>query len=723
MNRSTIAGLSTFCAILTVACAAANVSDYPVARRDAQVDDYFGEKVPDPYRWMEDVDSPETREWIAAERSHTAQALDAIPERAGIRSRLTQLWNYPKYGLPEKRGGLLFYTMNDGLQDQAVLYVADGPAQPRVLIDPNLLSREGTVALATISPSDDGRLLAYGLAEAGSDWHEIHVLDVATGRNLPDVTRWVKFSGPSWTRDGKGFFYSRYPEVAKGDKLFGRLTGEQMYYHVLGTPQAADRLIFEIKEHPEWRFGGSVTDDGRYLVISYRPSSSVHDAICYADLSDPLSPRLDAPIVHLLDKLDARYSVLGNVGSVFYVETFLGAPRGKVVAIDTANPAAPWGTPVPEGPESISLSALVGGKLVVSTLHDVKSRLAVHPLDGSPGREIELPGIVSVGGVRGTGGDPELFYDYSSYLSPPVVMGCNVDTGAQAVFRQPGTAFDPSRYETTQVFCTSRDGTRVPLFVTARKGLKLDGSTPAWLYGYGGFNIASLPEYSPAHAVWLEMGGIFASANMRGGSEYGEAWHLAGTKERKQNVFDDFIAAADFLVGAHYTSRDRLVIEGRSNGGLLVGAVLNERPDLCAVALPTVGVMDMLRYHTFTIAASWASDYGTSEDPEGFKYLRAYSPVHNVRSGARYPPVLVMTGDHDDRVHPSHSFKYAAAMQHEAALVAGSGPILIRIGHNAGHGGSTGTSPASKTIDEWADKMGFVVHYLPPGTLEVPRAP
>jgi prolyl oligopeptidase len=547
---------------------------------------------------------------------------------------------------------------------------------------------------------------------------------VATGKDREDVIRWVKFSGISWTSDGAGFFYSRFPDVPKGDKLFGKLTGRQLFYHRLGTEQSADRLIFEMKEHPDWFFNGEVTFDGRYIVIQVEQNGKTQNALYYADLADPAAPRLDAPVVRLLDKFDAQYSFVGNSGPVLYVETTLGAPRGRIVSIDLGSPeVAAWKTPVPETEDSIEDTVYCVGKLVVQTLHDVQSRLSVYGADGASLGEVALPGIGSVSGIAAREDDPEIFYRFSSFLTPQSILSRNLATGADAVFQQPKTPFDASRYETTEVFYHSRDGTRIPLFITARKGLKLDGTSPAWLYGYGGFNISILPAYAVPPAVWIEMGGIYAQANIRGGGEYGEAWHLAGTKERKQNVFDDFIAAADFLVAQRYTSRDRLVIEGRSNGGLLIGAVLNQRPDLCAVALPSVGVMDMLRFHTFTIGAPWASDYGNSEDQAGFRYLVAYSPLHNVKAGAKYPPVLITTGDHDDRVYPAHSFKYAAAMQFNAREVPGAGPVLIRIDSNAGHGGSSGTSPVSKTIDEWADKMGFAAHFMPPGALTLPKGP
>ncbi len=723
MNRSKSWRSVQIGAFFFAACLRGAPADAPVTARGTQVDDYFGQKVPDPYRWLEDIDSAQTAAWIGAERAFTDQALAAMPEREPIRGRLRALWDYPRFGLPLKRGARVFYTRNDGLQNQSVLCVVDRPgAGPRVLLDPNSLSTEGTVAATAISPSDDGALLGYGLASAGSDWTELHVRDVATGRDLPDVVRWVKFSRIAWTRDGAGFFYGRYPEVPSGDKLFGRLAGRRLQYHRLGTDPSADRVIFEMKDHPDWMFDGDVTDDGRYLVISVLQNGRTQNALFYVDLADPLAPRLDAPLVRLLDRFDAHYDLVGNLGPVFLVLTTLEAPRGRVVAIDLANPAAPaWRVPVPQGADSIEDAVLVGGRIAVATLHDVQSRLTVHAADGSSSGGIALPGIGSVAGISGTAGDPQFFYGFTSFLRPPAIVAADAGSGAQAVFQEPRTPFDASAYETRELFYASRDGTRIPLFITARKGLALDGSAPAWLYAYGGFAIAMKPAFQVPVAAWLEMGGIYAQANIRGGSEYGEAWHLAGTKERKQNVFDDFIAAADYLVAQGFTRRDRLVVEGRSNGGLLVGAVLNQRPDLCAVGLPGVGVMDMLRYHRFTIGAAWAADYGTSDDPEGFRYLRAYSPVHTVRMGAKYPAILVTTGDHDDRVYPAHSFKYAAALQFEASQVPGSGPVLIRIESNAGHGGSSGTSPVSKTIDEWADKIAFAAHYLPAGTLAVPQ--
>jgi len=685
---------------------------YPAAPRGDVVDDYHGMKVADPYRWMEATDSPETKAWIAAERALTASALAQMPERNAIRARLTALWNYPRFSLPFKRGGHYFFTKNDGLQNQSVLYVQDSlSSPPRVLIDPNTLSAEGTVALGTASPSEDGKWLGYALKAAGSDWEEFFVRDIATGKDTADHIQWVKFSGLSWTKDSQGFFYGRYPEVAKGDKLFGKLLNRKIYYHRLGTAQSADVLVFELPEHPDRMVSARVTDDGRYLLLYVNQNGRTQNAVYYRDLLDPAHPKLDGPVVRLLDAFDANYGVVGNHGDTLYVSTNLGAVRGKVVAISLQAPApANWRTLVPETADNIDGVDYIGGRFVISYMHDVKSRLAVFAADGRSLGEIALPGIGSVEGMSGRDDDPELFYSFSSYLAAPTAIRHDLDTGKSEVFQQSKVAFDPSPYETEQVWVTSKDGTKIPMFVTHRKGVALDGKSPTWLYGYGGFNISMHPAFSIPTLVWLEMGGIYAVADLRGGGEYGEAWHLAGTKERKQNVFDDYIAAADWLVAKHYTSHDRLVIQGRSNGGLLIGAVLNQRPDLAAVAFPQVGVMDMLRYHKFTVGAAWAADYGNSDTAEGFAYLRAYSPLHTIRAGASYPAVFVTTGDHDDRVFPAHSFKYAATLQ--AAMAGSKNPALIRIESNAGHGGSSGTTPVSKTIEEWTDMFGFAAHTL-----------
>lgn len=698
-------------------------TDYPPARRGPEFDDYFGQKIQDPYRWMEDLDSPRTARWVAQERAFTAAAFAEMPERGAIRGRLNQLWNFPRFGPPKKRGGRVFYMRNDGLQNQSALCVVDrAGAEARVLIDPNLQASDGTVAISDFAPTSDGTLVGYSLAKAGSDWREIHVLDSDTGKDAPDLVRWAKFSTTAWTGDS-GFFYIRYP-VAKGDSLFEKLAGRRLCYHRLGTEQASDRTVFEMPDHPNWVFEETVSEDGRYLVLTLTQDASIQNAIYYLDLGSSGEPHVGGPVVKLLDRFDAVYHFVGEKEGTFYVRTTRGAPRGKVVAIRLDDPApASWKTVVPESGDAIEDAIDAGGKLAVWSLHDVQSRLTLYGAGESGRRPVALPGLGAVTGLAGRADDPEIFYGFSSFLTPPSIYILDAASGADFVFQKPKMAFDPAPYETREVFYSSSDGTRIPLFITSRKGLKLDDSTPAWLYGYGGFNIAIHPAFSVPTAVWLEMGGLYAQANIRGGAEYGEAWHLAGTKERKQNVFNDFIAAADYLVSQHYTRRDRLVIEGRSNGGLLVAAVINQRPDLCQVALPAVGVMDMLRYQKFTIGAAWAADYGTSDDPAGFKYLLAYSPVHNAVFGAKYPAVLITTGDHDDRVFPAHSFKYAAAMQAAIRTTPYENPILIRIDSNAGHGGSSGTAPVSKTIDEWADRMGFAAHFMPPETLTLPKSP
>ena len=695
---------------------AAAAPNYPAAPRGDQVDDYFGTKVADPYRWMEDIDSAPTQAWIKAERVFTAAVLAPMPERAAVRARLTELWNYARFGLPFKRGGHYFFTKNDGLQNQAVLYVQDTlTSAPRALLDPNALSTDGTMALTETSPSPDGQWLGYGLASAGSDWNEFHVRSLATGQDTADVIKWVKFSGLSWTKDAKGFFYGRYPEPAAGagaGKVFSKLVDRRLYYHRLGTAQAADKLVFALSEHPEWNFSGRVTDDGRYLEISVHQNGRTQNALYYLDLRDPQTPAIDGAVVKLLDAFDANYAVVGNRGATFFLHTNKDAPRGKIVAIDLATPATgAWQTLVAESPDSIDRVDFIGGRFVVTYMHDAQSRVAVFGAGASRG-ESALPGIGAVEAVRGRDDEPEVFFSFASYLSAPTIFRHDLDTGKSEVFQAAKVAFDAARFMTEQVFFPSKDGTKIPMFLTHRRDMKRDGTSAALLYGYGGFNIAHKPEFAVPTLVWLEQGGVYADVCLRGGSEYGEAWHLAGTKEHKQNVFDDYIAAADWLVAQGYAKRERLAIYGRSNGGLLVGAVLNQRPDLCGVALPTVGVMDMLRYHKFTVGAGWASDYGNSDDAAGFKYLAAYSPLHTVKPGAKYPPVLITTGDHDDRVFPAHSFKYAAAMQAAVAGRADAGPVVIRIDTNAGHGGASGTLPIAKSIDEWADRLGFALHYV-----------
>jgi len=684
--------------------------NYPANKTVEHTDDYHGTKVADPYRWLEDVDSADTAGWVGAQNKTTYDFLATIPQREAIKQRLTELYNYPRFSVPTKEGGRYFYAHNTGLQNQSPLFVKDNlAAEGRVIIDPNKLSADGTVALTASAPSKDGKWLGYGIAASGSDWNEFRVKSIATGEDTSDVIKWVKFSGFNWTKDSKGFFYSRYPEPQKGgNTTFSDLANQKIYYHRLGTAQTEDRLVYEDQANPKRGWGGSVTDDGRYLIIYGSEGTDPRNRLYYLDLKDGKNPDLTGAVVKLVDVIEADYTVIGNEGSVLIVQTDLDAPRRKVIAIDVANPdKANWRTLVPESRNVIQSSGIIGGRIVAHYSEDVKSRLAVFALDGKHQGDIPLPGIGSVGAITGNHDEPEMFFSFTSFVYPTTNFRSDVGTLKTEVFQAPKVAFDPSLYETRQEFYTSKDGTRVPMFITARKGLKLDGSHPTHLYAYGGFNISVTPSFSPTTVTWLEFGGIYAVPNIRGGGEYGREWHTAAIKENRQRAFDDFIAAGDHLVSRGYTTPGRLMISGGSNGGLLMGAVINQRPDLARVALPAVGVMDMLRFQKFTIGWAWASDFGSSDDPAGFKYISAYSPLHTIKRGATYPAVLVTTADHDDRVHPGHSFKYAAAMQ--AANPDPKYPTYIRIETKAGHGAG---KPVSKIIEEAADRFAFGLHFL-----------
>ncbi len=676
---------------------------YPKAKTVDQVDDYHGVKVADPYRGLEDTDSADTRAWVEEENKVTFHYLEQIPYRQVIHDRLKKLWNYERYGVPEQQGGRYFYQHNTGLQNQNILLVADSlTAEPRLLLDPNTLSADGTVALVGHAVTDDGKLLAYGTSASGSDWMEWRVRDVDTGKDLPDLVKWVKFSGASWTKDGKGFFYSRYDEPKQGTMLRDANYFHKLYYHKLGTPQPEDKLIYDRPDNKELGFGGGVTDDGRYLIISVWQGTSPKNRLYYKDLSRP-----DSEVVKLLDDFDAEYQFLDNDGPVFWIKTDLDAPRGRVIAIDTRHPErAAWKTLVPQGADKLEHASVVNDTFVLSYLKDAQSEVRIYSLEGKLIRNVDLPGIGTAEGFGGKRKDTETFYAFTSFITPTTIYRYDLAAGKSAVFRQPKVDFDSSRYETKQVFYTSKDGTRVPMFITAKKGLKLDGQNPVLLYAYGGFNISMTPAFSVGNAVWLEMGGVYAQPNLRGGGEYGEEWHQAGTLLRKQNVFDDFIAAADWLIANKYTSPSKLAIRGGSNGGLLVGACLTQRPDLFGATLPAVGVMDMLRFHKFTIGWAWTSDYGSSDDPAMFKALYAYSPLHNLKPGTKYPATMVTTADHDDRVVPGHSFKFAATLQADQA---GPAPVLIRIETKAGHGAG---KPISKMIEETGDSWAFVARNL-----------
>jgi prolyl oligopeptidase len=676
---------------------------YPVTRRTNVIDDYNGVKVADPYRWLEDDNSSETKAWVDAQNKVTFAYLQSIPEMPAIRARLTELWNYERYGVPFKEGGRYFFTRNDGLQNQSVLFtMASLDAPPTVLLDPNKLSADGTVALANYSISNDGNLMAYALSTAGSDWREWHVRDVRTGQDLSDLVKWSKFSDAAWTRDGRGFFYSRFDEPQKENEFKGTVFFQKLYYHRLGTPQSEDELVYHRPDQKEWGVNGGVTDDGQYLIITVTQGTDTRNRVFYRGLQKP-----DSAVVELLNDFDADYTFIDNDGPVFWFRTDLNAPRGRVIAIDIRKPErANWKEIISQAAETLQSVSMVNDQFIVAYLKDAHSQVKFFTRDGALARELELPGIGTVGGLAGKRSDTETFYSFTSFTVPGTVYRLDLRSAQSVVFREPKVDFNARDYETRQFFYQSKDGTRVPMFVTHKKGLGLKGRNPAVLYGYGGFNASLTPGFSVANLVWMEMGGVYAVPNLRGGGEYGEEWHKAGMKLKKQNVFDDFVAAAEWLIANKYTRPDKLAISGASNGGLLVGATLNQRPNLFGAALPAVGVMDMLRFNKFTIGWAWTSDYGSPENPEEFKALYAYSPLQNVKPGVKYPATLITTADHDDRVVPAHSFKYAATLQSAQADAA---PILIRIETRAGHGAG---KPTSKIIEEAAQRWAFLVREL-----------
>src|ERR1700739_4753405 len=676
---------------------------YPRSKTVDQVDDYHGTKVADPYRWLEDTDSAETKAWVEAENKLTFSYLDQIPYRGAIRDRLLKLWNYERFTAPEQEGGRYFYQHNNGLQNQNVLLVAESlNAEPRVLLDPNTLSADGTVALAGRGITDDGKLMAYGTAASGSDWTEWHVWDVTSGNDLPDLIKWVKFSDASWTKDNKGFFYSRYDEPKEGMALRDTVYFQKLYYHRLGTAQTNDKLIYDRPDNKEMLFGGNVTDDGHYLIITVEQGTSPKNRLYYKDLTKP-----DAQVVKLLDDFDAEYRFVDNDGPVCWIRTDLNAPRGKLIAIDTRHPErANWKTVVAEGPDKLEGAGAVDNLFLLSYLKDARTEVRVYDLKGKFVLNVERPGMGTAEGFGGKRTDKETFYAFTSFVTPTTIYRYEPGAGKSTVFRQPKVDFDPTKYETKQVFYNSKDGTRIPMFLTYKKGLKLNGTNPTLLYAYGGFDISLSPFFSVPNVVWLEMGGIYAQPNLRGGGEYGEEWHLAGTHSKKQNVFDDYCEGAEWLITNKYTSTPKLAIRGASNGGLLMGASLTQRPDLFGAALPEVGVMDMLRFEKFTIGWAWSSDYGSAQKPDDFSYLYAYSPLHHISKGCCFPPTMITTADHDDRVVPAHSFKFAATIQ---AAQGCDKPTLIRIETKAGHGAG---KPTTKMIEETADRWAFLVKEL-----------
>ncbi|MDB6131135.1 MAG: prolyl oligopeptidase [Verrucomicrobiales bacterium] len=672
---------------------------YPPTRTVDQVDQYHGVSVPDPYRWLEDDLSPETAAWVKAQNKISFDYLEKIPDRQKFRDRIRELWNYEKYGVPVKHGDKYFLTRNDGLQNQSVLYVAKNLSEtPRVLLDPNLLSTNGTIALASYSFTEDAAWMAYAISRAGSDLLEWKIRNVATGKDLEDLIEWSRFSGASWTKDGKGFFYSRYDEPKnKADRFKGALYFQKLYYHARGTLQAEDKLVYERPDHKDWAFEGTVTDDGKYLVIHVSQGTETKNRFFYKSLE-----KNNMEVVELLTDFDASYAFIDNDGPLFWFRTDLGAPRGRVIAIDTTKPARKdWKEIISQSGNTLRGVSLVNNQFLLTFMKDAHSEVHVHGLDGKFIRNIELPGIGSAGGFEGRRKDTETFYSFTSFTDPGVIYHLDLKTAKSSVYKEAKLPFDKKSFVTEQVFFQSRDGTKIPMFLVTKAGAAKRKTTPTLLYGYGGFNISLTPAFSVANLVWVEQGGMYAQPNLRGGGEYGEEWHRAGMKLTKQNVFDDFIAAAEWLIQNQYTSPSTLAISGGSNGGLLVGACETQRPDLFRVALPAVGVMDMLRFNKFTIGWGWMSDYGSPDQLDEFKALYAYSPYHRLKPGVNYPSTLITTGDHDDRVVPAHSFKFAAALQKANS---GANPMLIRIDTDAGHGGG---KPTGKRIDEAADRLAF----------------
>lgn len=692
----------------TVACAAgtqgksmeqeATGFDYPPSPRGDVVDDYNGTAVPDPYRWLESPDSEATVAWVKAQNAVTLPYLNAMPSRSAYEDRLTTLWNYERYSIPSERGGRFFFSRNDGLQNQSPLYWAESlDGEPKLLIDPNTLSEDGTVSLSGASVSKDGTLIAYGLSESGSDWVTWKVRRVDTGEDLEDEIRWSKFSGASWLPSGEGFFYGRYDEPKAGTEYDGANYFQKLFFHRIGTAQTEDELVYEDKEHKDWSFGGRVTDDGDYLIISVGRGTEDKNLLFVRRLADGKQ-------VALVGEWKFDYSVIDNVGSRFYLLTDDGAPMKRVLSVDLDQPSE-FSEVIAETGDALVGVSLFGETLYARYLKDARSAVVRYTLTGDHAGNVELPGLGTAYGFGGKRDAGQTFFSFESHGQPDSIYRLDLTTGERTVWKQPEVAFNPNDFVTEQIFYTSKDGTKVPMFISRKKSTAIDGQRPTILYGYGGFNISITPTFSPAILAWMETGGLYAVANLRGGSEYGREWHEAGMVLNKQNVFDDFIAAGEWLKSNGYTSSERLAILGRSNGGLLVGATMTQRPDLAAVALPGVGVMDMLRFPEFTIGWAWKSDYGDPKNPEHFKVLHGYSPLHNLKPGTAYPATLVITADHDDRVVPAHSFKFTAALQHAHV---GDNPVMIRIETRAGHGAST---PTSKRIEEYADMFAFTVHH------------
>ena len=683
---------------------------YPATRKVDTVANYHGTLVPDPYRWMESIETPEVTAWAKSQNAITLPYLASLPGRDLFQARITSLFNYARSGTPWFEGGRWYYSKNSGLQRQNVYYsraTLDGPET--LVLDPNQLSPDGSVALSGFYPSPDGKYLAYGQSEGGSDWITFYIRDLATGKNTADTVRWVKFSGASWTNDGRGFFYSRYPAPVKGEEIKSKLEHQAIYYHRLGTAQSSDLKIYARPDNPKWYIFGGVDESGRYLFVATSGGTDKNE-LYVADLGDAMRPQLTAAIKPIVTGHDANYNWLGVANDRIFLQIDKDAPNRKIVAtpVATANDRSTWQTIIPEGELPIEGASLIAGKIGVLSLQDVASVVRLYSLDGKLEREVPMPGLGSASGLVGRFDRPELFFSFSSPTSPATVYRYDAATNTSRAFNAPKLTFDPTQFTTERVFYNSKDGTRVPMFITYRKSLVKNGANPTLLYAYGGFSISSRPGFSASVISWLEQGGVYAVANLRGGGEYGEKWHEAGMLEKKQNVFDDFIAAAEYLIREKYTSPANLAVRGGSNGGLLVGAVMTQRPELYAAAIPQVGVMDMLRYDEFSAGHGWAVEYGSSKDPKAFQYLRAYSPLHNIKPGVCYPATLVTTADHDDRVVPSHSYKFTATMQPaQAAAPNCRNPVLIRIEMQGSHG----YRPLDRTIAEQADMWAFAARH------------
>lgn len=704
MSRLVIALTTLLLPLLDVLAQEKNLV-YPETKTVEQVDDFHGTKVDDPYRWLEqDVrESEEVAAWVEAQNELTFSYLKQLPGREAIEKRLTELWDYEKIGAPSKHGGRYYFYRNDGLQNQSVLFMQSSlDAEPEVLIDPNTWSEDGTIALSGAEFSDDGRYVAYGIQDGGSDWRTWRVMEIESRKLLDEELKWIKFSGIAWTPDSKGFFYARYDEPKQGAEFQSLNLNQKVFYHTVGTPQSEDRLVYERPDHPDWGFGVDVTEDGRYLILTVWKGTDDRYRIVVKDLQQQ-----SAEPFELIDNFDYEYSFVGSDGSLLYFQTNLKAPLRRIIAIDLNRPQPEhWTEVVPETKSTLTSANIVGDRIIGRYLKDARTQVRLYSMAGEFVREVEFPGIGTASGFGGKQDHQETFYSFSSFAVPPSTYRYDINTGESTLLRQADVKFDPDEYETKQVFFQSKDGTHVPMFLCHKKGLQLNGANPTLLYGYGGFNISLTPRFSVSRLAWMELGGVFAMPNLRGGGEYGEPWHKAGTKTNKQNVFDDFIAAAEWLISNRYTNSERLAIQGGSNGGLLVGACMTQRPDLYGACLPAVGVMDMLRFHQFTAGRFWVDDYGSADNPEEFKALLEYSPYHNLEGGVQYPATLITTADTDDRVVPGHSFKFAARLQ---VSQSGTDPVLIRIETRAGHGAG---KPTAKIIEEVADQWAFLAKNL-----------